>query len=131
MNAEQPDSAMPESKKLVRFLVAPTSDGDPLFVMEFEDGARLAMTASFEQIEDMADILDEILDAAQPGDEPGLDQLPAFVRRRAVGLVVAAAVCVVDRLAGGGAAIAEAAGAPFRALVTIDELYPDRPDRDS
>jgi hypothetical protein len=80
MNAEQPDSPMRESKKLVRFLVAPSPDGDPLFVMEFEDGARLAMTASFEQIEDMADVLDEILDAAEPGDE-GPDHLPAFVRR--------------------------------------------------
>jgi hypothetical protein len=37
---------------------------------------------------------------------------------------------VVDRLGGGAAAIAEAAGdAPYRPLVTIDELYPDRPDR--
>ena len=40
-----------------------------------------------------------------------------------------ASLCVVDRLAGGGEAIAEAAGAPFEALVTIDEIYPDRPDR--
>jgi orotate phosphoribosyltransferase len=36
---------------------------------------------------------------------------------------------VVDRLAGGGDAIAAALGAPFDALVTIDEVYPDRPDR--
>jgi orotate phosphoribosyltransferase len=35
----------------------------------------------------------------------------------------------VDRLAGGGEAIAKAAGAPFRALLTIDDLYPGRPDR--
>ena len=54
----------------------------------------------------------------------------AIERMREEGLEVAGAVCVVDRLAGGGEAIAEAAGAPFRALVTIDELYPDRPDRD-
>ena len=81
MTDEQPDNAMPEPKKLVRFLVAPSPDGDPLFVMEFEDGARLAMTASFDQIEDMADVLDGILDAAEPGDERLLDQLPAFVRR--------------------------------------------------
>jgi orotate phosphoribosyltransferase len=39
---------------------------------------------------------------------------------------------VVDRLAGGGEAIAEASGgAPYRALVTIDELYPERPDKGS
>jgi hypothetical protein len=37
---------------------------------------------------------------------------------------------VVDRLAGGGEAITEASGgATYRPLVTIDELYPDRPDR--
>jgi orotate phosphoribosyltransferase len=53
----------------------------------------------------------------------------AIERMREEGLEVAGAVCVVDRLAGGGEAIAEAVGAPFRALVTIDELYPERPDR--
>jgi orotate phosphoribosyltransferase len=43
---------------------------------------------------------------------------------------VAGVVSVVDRLAGGGEAIKEASGgAPYRPLVTIDELYPDRPDR--
>jgi hypothetical protein len=35
----------------------------------------------------------------------------------------------VDRLAGGADAIVSAAAAPYRPLVTIDELYPDRPDR--
>jgi orotate phosphoribosyltransferase len=46
------------------------------------------------------------------------------------GLEVAAVTAVVDRLAGGAEAIAEASGgAPYRPLVTIDELYPDRPDR--
>jgi orotate phosphoribosyltransferase len=42
---------------------------------------------------------------------------------------VAGVTSVVDRLAGGAEAIEEAAGAPYRPLVTIDELYPDRPDR--
>jgi orotate phosphoribosyltransferase len=46
------------------------------------------------------------------------------------GLETAAVLAVVDRLAGGAAAIEAAAGAPYRALVTIDEIYPDRPDRD-
>ena len=59
----------------------------------------------------------------------GGSTVSAIERMREEGLEVAAAVCVVDRLAGGGEAIAEAAGAPFRALVTIDELYPERPDR--
>jgi orotate phosphoribosyltransferase len=45
------------------------------------------------------------------------------------GLTVAGVLAVVDRLAGGAEAIEAAATAPYRALVTIDELYPDRPDR--
>ncbi|MGA9635841.1 MAG: phosphoribosyltransferase family protein, partial [Solirubrobacterales bacterium] len=42
---------------------------------------------------------------------------------------VAGVVSVVDRLAGGGGAIERAGGAPYRPLVTIDELYPERGDR--
>jgi orotate phosphoribosyltransferase len=38
-------------------------------------------------------------------------------------------VSVLDRLAGGSQAIEHAAGAPYVALTTIDEVYPDRPDR--
>jgi len=45
------------------------------------------------------------------------------------GLEVAGVIAVVDRLAGGGERIEAAARAPYRALVTIDEIYPDRPDR--
>ena len=60
----------------------------------------------------------------------GRSTVSAIERMRDEGLEMAGAVCVVDRLAGGGEAIAQAAGAPFTALVTIDELYPDRPDRD-
>jgi orotate phosphoribosyltransferase len=45
------------------------------------------------------------------------------------GLEVVSVLSVVDRLAGGGEAIEAASRVPYRALVTIDELYPDRPDR--
>jgi orotate phosphoribosyltransferase len=45
------------------------------------------------------------------------------------GLEVAGVLAVVDRLAGGGEKIEAAAAAPYRALVTIDEIYPERPDR--
>jgi orotate phosphoribosyltransferase len=45
------------------------------------------------------------------------------------GLEVVGVVGVVDRLAGGGEKIEAAAGAPYRALVTIDEIHPERPDR--
>lgn len=54
----------------------------------------------------------------------------AIERMREEGLEIVGALCVVDRLAGGGDAIAEAAGAPYRALVSVDELYPERPDRE-
>ena len=53
----------------------------------------------------------------------------AIERIREEGLEVAAVLSVVDRLAGGGAAIEAAAAAPYRPLLTIDDLYPDRPDR--
>jgi len=54
----------------------------------------------------------------------------ALERIREQGLEVAAVLGVVDRLAGGGERIEAAAAAPYSALVTIDEIYPERPDRD-
>jgi orotate phosphoribosyltransferase len=59
----------------------------------------------------------------------GGSTIAAIERMREHGLEIVGGLCVVDRLAGGGAAIAAALGAPFDALVTIDEVYPDRPDR--
>lgn len=53
----------------------------------------------------------------------------AIGRIREEGLEVVGVVAVVDRLAGGAAKIEAAAEAPYRALVTIDEIYPERPDR--
>jgi orotate phosphoribosyltransferase len=38
-------------------------------------------------------------------------------------------VAVLDRLAGGAVNIEAAAGAPYRPLATIDDVYPERPDR--
>jgi orotate phosphoribosyltransferase len=59
----------------------------------------------------------------------GRSTIEAIERVQQAGLMVAGVVSVVDRLAGGGPAIEATADAPYRALVTIDELYPDRPDR--
>jgi orotate phosphoribosyltransferase len=53
----------------------------------------------------------------------------AIERVREQGLEISAVLGVVDRLAGGGERIEAAAEAPYRALLTIDEIYPDRPDR--
>ena len=49
---------------------------------------------------------------------------------REAGHPIAGVVTIVDRLAGGAERIREAAGgAPYEALTTIDDLYPERPDR--
>jgi orotate phosphoribosyltransferase len=58
----------------------------------------------------------------------GGSTLRAIERIKEEGFAVAGVTAVVDRLAGGGKAIEEAAGAPYRPLLTIDDLYPDRPD---
>jgi orotate phosphoribosyltransferase len=59
----------------------------------------------------------------------GGSTVQAIERIAEQGLEVAGVLAVVDRLAGGGEKIEAAARAPYRALVTIDEIYPDRPDR--
>jgi orotate phosphoribosyltransferase len=49
---------------------------------------------------------------------------------RGAGYDVCGVITVLDRLAGGADAIRRAAGdAPYAPLVTIDDIYPDRPDR--
>jgi orotate phosphoribosyltransferase len=49
---------------------------------------------------------------------------------RGEGFEVCGVVTVLDRLAGGADAIREASGgAPYAALATIDDVYPERPDR--
>ena len=48
---------------------------------------------------------------------------------RAEGHSICGVLAICDRLAGGAVAIEQAAGAPFVALTTIDEIYPERPDR--
>jgi len=61
----------------------------------------------------------------------GGSTVAAIERMRSEGLEIAGALCVVDRLAGGADAIGAVAGAPCEVLVTIDEVYPERPDRTS
>jgi len=59
----------------------------------------------------------------------GGSTVSAIERVREEGLQIAGVVSVLDRLAGGAEAIEAAAGAPYTALATIDDIYPDRPDR--
>ena len=59
----------------------------------------------------------------------GGSTIAALQALRSEGLGVCGVLAICDRLAGGAAAIEEAAGAPYVALTTIDEVYPNRPDR--
>ena len=60
----------------------------------------------------------------------GGSTVAAIERVREEGFEIAGVVCVLDRLAGGADAIREAAGgATYTALTTIDDVYPERPDR--
>jgi orotate phosphoribosyltransferase len=59
----------------------------------------------------------------------GGSTLAAIAALHDEGLTICGVVSVLDRLAGGGAAIEQAAGAPYVALSTIDDVYPGRPDR--
>ncbi|CAA9475621.1 MAG: Orotate phosphoribosyltransferase [uncultured Solirubrobacteraceae bacterium] len=60
----------------------------------------------------------------------GGSTLQAIEAVRAEGHEVAGVVSILDRLAGGAERIQEVIGeAPYEALATIDDVYPDRPDR--
>jgi orotate phosphoribosyltransferase len=59
----------------------------------------------------------------------GGSTLAAIAALQDAGHEICGVISVLDRLAGGGAAIEQAAGAPYVALSTIDEVYPERPDR--
>ena len=60
----------------------------------------------------------------------GGSTIRALEALRSEGHEVCGVLAICDRLAGGAAAIEQAAAAPFVALTTIDEVYPERPDRD-
>jgi orotate phosphoribosyltransferase len=59
----------------------------------------------------------------------GGSTLAAIAALQEAGHEICGVVSVLDRLAGGGEAIEAAAGAPYEALTTIDDVYPERPDR--
>jgi orotate phosphoribosyltransferase len=59
----------------------------------------------------------------------GGSTLRALQAVRDEGHEVCGVLAVCDRLAGGADAIARDGGVPYRALTTIDEVYPERPDR--
>ncbi len=60
----------------------------------------------------------------------GGSTLAAIEALQQEGRRICGVISVLDRLAGGGEAIERAAGAPYLALTSIDEVYPERPDRE-
>jgi orotate phosphoribosyltransferase len=58
----------------------------------------------------------------------GGSTIRALEALQAEGHQVCGVLAICDRLAGGAERIEQAAGAPFVALSTIDEVYPERPD---
>lgn len=61
----------------------------------------------------------------------GGSTLAAIAALQEAGHEICGVVSVLDRLAGGAGAIEQAAGAPYLALSTIDDIYPERPDREA
>jgi orotate phosphoribosyltransferase len=61
----------------------------------------------------------------------GGSTLAAIAALQDAGHQICGVVSVLDRLAGGAGAIEQAAGAPYIALSTIDDIYPERPDREA
>lgn len=59
----------------------------------------------------------------------GGSTLAAIAALVEAGHTICGVVSVLDRLAGGGTAIEAAAGAPYVALTTIDDVYPERADK--
>jgi orotate phosphoribosyltransferase len=59
----------------------------------------------------------------------GGSTLAAIEALQEAGHEICGVISVLDRLAGGAEAIERAAGAPYVPLSTIDDIYPDRPDR--
>jgi orotate phosphoribosyltransferase len=59
----------------------------------------------------------------------GGSTIAAIEALRSEGHQICGVLAICDRLAGGAEAIESAAGAPFVALTTIDDVYPQRPDR--
>ncbi len=60
----------------------------------------------------------------------GGSTLQAIEAVREAGHEIVGVVAILDRLAGGAERIRDAVAAPYEALATIDDVYPDRPDRD-
>jgi orotate phosphoribosyltransferase len=61
----------------------------------------------------------------------GASTIKAIKAIQGQGHQICGVLAVLDRLAGGAEAIEAEAQAPFVALTTIDDVYPERPDREA
>jgi len=59
----------------------------------------------------------------------GSSTVEAIAALSQAGHDIVGVLAIVDRLAGGADRIRSSVAAPYEALVTIDDVYPDRPDR--
>src|SRR3954451_23412202 len=59
----------------------------------------------------------------------GGSTIQAIEAVREAGHEIVGVVAILDRLAGGAERIREAVAAPYEPLTTIDDVYPERPDR--
>ncbi|MDQ4048305.1 MAG: orotate phosphoribosyltransferase [Actinomycetota bacterium] len=115
-----------------------TMGADPVACAALAGGARAS--AFFVRKERKAHGLQRWIEGPPLGDDDrclivedvvttGGSTLTAIERLREERLQLIGVVSVLDRLAGGREAIEAAAAAPYTALTTIDDVYPDRPDR--
>ncbi len=113
-----------------------TMGADPIACAALAGGAPV--TAFFVRKEAKAHGLSRLIEGPplEPGDRclivedvvtTGGSTINAIEAVRSEGLEVAAVLSILDRLEGGADAIRDAAGgAPYRALTTIDDVYPER-----
>ncbi len=65
--------------------------------------------------------------SSRTSSRPGGSTIAAIEALRAEGHTICGVVTILDRLMGGREAIEAATDAPYSALTTIDDVYPDRP----
>jgi|tagenome__1003787_1003787.scaffolds.fasta_scaffold7730299_1 hypothetical protein len=73
---------MPDATRLVRFLASLSPEGAPQLIIELEDGRRLKLNVDYGQLEDLADLLDEILDSSGAPGEPDAAKPPLSSRAK-------------------------------------------------
>jgi orotate phosphoribosyltransferase len=100
-------------------------DGKAFFVRKEskQHGLQRRIEGPFLEADDRCVIVEDVVTT-------GSSTLQAIEAVREAGHAIVGVVSVLDRLAGGAERIEAAAGAPYVPCATIDDIYPERPDRD-